>query len=164
MSDYVRTTRSLSLHQIPQEVNDAIKDHIDMYNLGQILNDDTICIETVSQRKKKKKIGGIKLAMHVVSYVLLNATWLIYVVSNDGSRPVAMTVPLVDATVEDYSQSPLYKKMPDNGYWVHGKFTGRTGGNMSFSDRQSIFVGLGQERAAEEFGRELLEAIAKTRR
>jgi hypothetical protein len=135
-----------------------------MYNLGQILNERTICFETVSDRKKKKKIGGIKMPMHVVSHMLLNDDWLVYVVSGDGSKPAALTVPLVEATVENYALSPFYKKIPDHGYWVYGKFTGRTGGGMSFSDRSSIFIGLGEERAAEDFGRALSDAIEKTRR
>jgi hypothetical protein len=164
MSDYIRTTRSLSLHQVPDDVMDAIRNHCETYNLGQILTENTICVETISDRKKKKKVGGIKLAMHIVNHVLLSDAWLVYVVSNDGKEPAAMTVPLVEATIEDYALSPFYKKIPDHGFWIHGKFTGKVGGNMSFSDRSSIFMGLGQERAAEEFGRALSEAIERTRR
>lgn len=169
MSDYRRTTRSLSLHQIPSDVMDAIKDHAEKYNLGWLMDEQTICVETVSERKKKrKKVMGIKVPSIVTSYVLLTSTWLIYVASGDGSEPSVMTVPLVEATVENYATSPdykmMYKKMPDNGYWVNGKFTGVVGGGMSFTDRSSIFIGLGEERASEEFGHALLDAIERTRR
>jgi hypothetical protein len=168
MGDYVRTTKELSLHQVPTEVMDSIKEHSERYNLGWLMDDQTICIETTSDRKKKKKVMGIKMPMHVVSHVLLTPAWLIYAASNEGSKPAVMTVPLVDATVENYAKSPLYKKlykkMPDNGYWVDGKFTGVVGGSMSFSDRSSIFIGLGPERAAEDFAKALEDAIEKTRR
>ncbi len=168
MSDYSRTTRSLSLHQIPTEVMDAINDHAERFNLGWLMDDQTVCVETISDRKKKKKVMGIKVPSHVISHVLLSSTWLIYAASGDGSEPSVMTVPLVEATVENYATSPeykmLYKKMPDNGFWVNGKFTGIVGGGNTFSDRSSIFIGLGEERAAEEFGRALEEAIQRTRR
>lgn len=169
MSDYLRTTRSLSMHQIPTDVMDAIKDHSEKYNLGWLMDDQTICVETISERKKKqKRVMGMKVPSHVVSHVLLTSGWLIYVASGDGSQPSVMTVPLVEATVENYATSPdykmMYKKMPDNGYWVNGKFTGVVGGGNTFTDRSSIFIGLGEGRAAEDFGRALEDAIQRTRR
>ena len=169
MSDYIRTTRSLSMTQIPTDVMDAIKAHAERFNLGWLMDDQTTCVETVSERKKKKKrVMGMKVPSVVIALVLLTSSWLIYVTSGDGSEPSVMTVPLVEATVDDYATSPeykvMYKKMPDNGFWVNGKFTGIVGGANTFSDRSTIFMGLGEEKAAQEFSRALLDAIARTRR
>lgn len=52
--------------------------------------------------------------------------------------------------------------MTDRGFHVKGNFTGQVG--MHGRQQVSIFIGLGEERAAKAFGEALRDAIANTRR
>jgi hypothetical protein len=98
----------------------------------------------------------------VTSYAILTPTWLVYAVTDPAGVTSAMSVKLEDATVEDYALSPFYAKIPDRGFHVKGNFTGQVG--MLGRQQVSIFIGLGEERAAKAFGEALIDAIANTRR
>lgn len=160
MSHYLRTTREMKFELLPDHIEDAVQGHLKSYNLGPILNDYEICIETISVKKKGLFKGpGDK---QVTSYAILTPTWLVYAVMGDEGKAGVMSVPLVEANVEDYAQSPFFKKMPDRGYFITGNFTGQVG--MHGRQQVSIFLGLGEERAARVFGEALTDAISRTRR
>ncbi|MFU8826620.1 MAG: hypothetical protein ACNA70_03930 [Brevefilum sp.] len=161
MGDYARRSRELSLEALPGEVRAAIQRHREANNLGPILDDYEMCMETVSVRRKWglfKRQGG----RQVTSYAILTPTWLVYAVTDPAGVTSALSVKLEDATVEDYASSPIYAKMPDSGFHVTGNFTGQVG--MHGRQQVSIFLGLGEERAAVTFGEALMDAIANTRR
>jgi hypothetical protein len=161
MGDYVRNTRELRFESLPREIQAVMQRHLDEFNLGPILDDYEMCIETVSVKKKKGLFKGPG-DQKVTSTAILTPTWLVYAVVGDSGIASAMSVKLEEATVEDCALSPFYAKLPDRGYHVTGNFTGQVG--MHGNQRVSIFLGLGEERAAALFGEALAEAIAKTRR
>ena len=161
MGIYQRTTREMRLEWLPEVIQTAIQRHLEQNNLGPILADDIMCVETVSDKKKKGLFKGPR-PKQVTSYAILTPTWLIYAAVDESGIASAMSVPLAEVIVEDYKNSPFYAKMPDNGFFITGNFTGQVG--MQGRQHVSIFLGLGEERDARIFGEALLEAIAKTRR
>jgi hypothetical protein len=161
MRDYERTTRELRWENLAGEIRAAIQRHLDQNNLGPILDDYIMCVETVSTKKKRglfKRPG----AQPITSTALLTPTWLVYAVVDDGGIVSALSVKLEEATVEDHTLSPFYARLPDRGYHITGNFTGQVG--MHGRQQVSIFLGLGEEKAATAFGEALEDAIAKTRR
>jgi len=57
MGDWDRSTKLVLLEQIRPEQMQAIKEHIDAYDLKNVLEDYLIGIETSSIKKKKKLFG-----------------------------------------------------------------------------------------------------------
>jgi hypothetical protein len=161
MGDYERTTRSVRLEVLPAEVRGAVQAHQDEYNLGAIIDDYLDCVETVSEKKKKRLFKGLGDKL-VISYAILTPTWLVYATTGDSGHAAVLSVRLAEAKAEDYTQSPFYQRMPDYGYHITGKFTGRVG--MHGNERVRVFVALGQGRDAKLFGEALVDAIANTRR
>jgi hypothetical protein len=53
MGDYARRFRELRLEALPGEVQSTIQRHREVFNLGHILDDNLMCLETASVRKKK---------------------------------------------------------------------------------------------------------------
>jgi hypothetical protein len=162
MSEWNRSTTELPLERIHPEISAAIQKHIQSYNLGAILDDYQICIETVSD-KKKKRLFGIGGNRQTTQVVILTPEWL--VIGSRGDKPessAALSVMLKDAVVEDYADSPAYKLLPDNGLHVTGNFTGRVG--MHGFQRVTSFITLGEGRAAREFKELLSQAIQETRK
>ena len=161
MGDYERTTHSVRLEVVPADIHTALQAHQEEYNLGPILDDYLDCVETVSKKKKKGLFKGPG-DQQVTSYAILTPTWLVYAAKGDDEHVSVLSVPLAEAKAEDYTQSPFYQRMPDNGYHITGKFTGRVG--MHGNERVTVFVPLGQGRDAKLFGEALVDAIEKSRR
>jgi hypothetical protein len=163
-----RSTRKLLLHTIPTKAQITIDEHIEQYNLGSILDDYLICVETTSHKKKKGLFGGgvagIKIPEHVVQYSILTPSWLVICAQSHDKKTstAALSVQLKDAIVEDYSQTADYNIIPDSGVYITGTFTGRVG--MQGNQQIRYFMGLGDERDASEFKDILFEGIRKTRK
>ena len=62
----------------------------------------------------------------------------------------------------DYAESPFYKQIPDTGVFVEGILTGQVGTHGS--QTVSMFIGLGEESAAAQFKRTLLDQVQRTRK
>lgn len=161
MGDYHRTTREVRLELLPDDVRGALQQHLDTYNLGPILDESAICIETVSEKKKRGLFAGPG-DKRVTSYAILTLIWLVYAVVGDKRVVSTMSVLLAEAQVEDHALTPFYEKIPDTGFHITGNFTGQVG--MHGRQRVSVFLGLGEGRDARVFGEALVEGIAKTRR
>jgi hypothetical protein len=161
MGPYARKTRSLRLEILPADFRQALQAHQDEYNLGSILNDYLDCVETVSDKRKKGLFKGPG-DQQVTSYAILTPIWLVYAAKGDSGFISVLSVPLAEVVAEDYAQSPYYAKIQDNGFHITGAFTGRVG--MHSQRRITIFLPLGEERDAKNFGQALEDAIAKNRR
>ena len=166
MKEWDRSTKKLLPETIQSEIAAAIQEHIQSYNLGPILDDYLICIETVSNKKKKPfyRLGLFDLIgdKHRIEVAIVTPRWL--VVGTRGEKPdsvAALTVQLKDVVVMDHMDHPAYKAIPDTGLHVTGIFTGRVG--MQGNQRISIFLGLGEEPAADEFKDALLKGMQSTR-
>ncbi len=53
MSDWKRKTQEVSFENLMPEMVTAIKKHIEQYNLGPILSDAMMCIQTDSKNQRK---------------------------------------------------------------------------------------------------------------
>jgi len=53
MSDWQRKTQEIPFKNLPPEMMIAINRHIEQYNLGPILSDTLMCIQTDSEAVKK---------------------------------------------------------------------------------------------------------------
>jgi hypothetical protein len=155
MGEWNRTTRQCTLEGISPELHAAIQAHIESYNLGSILSDYRMCIETASQKKKKGFFG--KGDQSVLAAAILTSTWLVWAVRGDRSGTAALSARLDELVVADYAASPGYKLLPDSGIELTGVFTGRVG--MEGNQRVSMFIGLGEEPAALEFKETLFRAL-----
>jgi hypothetical protein len=146
MGEWTRSTKELSLENTPPEMMAAIQAHIETYNLGPILVDTLMCIETTSENKKGFFGGGEK---QIVEVDVLTHHWLVIAIRSGNDAPSVLSLPLENAVIIDYADSPGYKILPDSGLDVTGQFTGRMGEEGSL--RISKFIGLGDEPAALKF-------------
>ena len=163
MGEWNRSTIELPLEDIPPELAAEIQAHVESFNLGPILNDPLICIQTISEKKKQGLFGGfspLKEKTTIGAYIL-TPEWLVFAVRGDVSRPAALSARLKDAQVDDYANSPAYQLLPDCGIHVTGIFTGKVG--MNGETRVTIFIPLGEETAAKKFKETLFQAVQQTR-
>jgi hypothetical protein len=160
MSDWNRSTQEIFLSAIRPEMKAAIEQHLESYNLGRILDDAVICVETTSEKKKKGLFG--KGGQTIVECAILTPTWLVLVVKGNDPGAAVLSAQLKDMTFNNYADSPGYKLIPDTGIEVSGVFTGRVG--MHGNQRIGKFVGLGVEPAAGKFLALLAQAVQATRR
>lgn len=58
MSDWKRTTKEVTLDGLHPELITAIRSHVEKYNLGDILSDALMCIQTDSEKINKGFFGG----------------------------------------------------------------------------------------------------------
>lgn len=156
MGDYNRSTRELTFDNMPAGMSDALKAHIEQYNLGDVLNDVLICIETTSEKIKKGLFAGPGPKLMKLQAVLTKR-WLFEILSEDGKAPYARSLRLADIVVEDYEKSSFYKMLPDTGVQVTGLATGATESGMSF-------IGLGKDSAGDKFKQLLIQAVQDAKR
>ncbi len=132
MSDWKRTTQEIPFENLSSEIKDAITKHIEQYNLGLILSDTLLCVQTVSEKAKKGLFGH---AETVNSAVILTSRWLIWATHGTKAQLAVLSAQLRDLTVQDYAQTPFMKMVPDSGMEVSGPFTDTSGIG-------SVFIGL----------------------
>lgn len=155
MGDYNRSNRKLTIDDIGAEAKAVIQNHLEQYNLGDLLKDALFCIETKSEKIKKGLFSGPGGKL-VISTVILTPRWLIQVLKSDSQAAFARSAQLRDITVSDYEKNPFYSKLPDTGLEVSGKFT-------DTSESGTSFFGLGKDDAGEKFKSALIEAVQKAK-
>ena len=140
MSDWKRTTKEVSLEDLPPEMVSAIDKHIEQYNLGPILSDTLMGIQTDSEKKKRGLFGGSE---KVTMGALGTPRWLVWSIV-EGETTTALSAQLINITVQDYAQTPFAKMVPDSGIQVSGIFT-------DASEPASAFISLDPSSVAERF-------------
>jgi hypothetical protein len=158
MSEWERSTRLVQVEGGRPEVAAAIQKHITMNNLGPVLTDARIAVETISTKKKKSLFGGG--AEPVVNTAIVTPRWLITAIEQKSGMSV-WSAQLRDVTVVDYANTPGYMLIPDAGVQVTGIFTGVTNGDGTSAI--SVFVGLGGEPAAGQFKETLIRAVQEAK-
>ncbi len=151
MGDYNRSTKELALEGLPADMFAALKDHIEQYNLGDVLSDVLMCIEATSEKIKKGLFAGPGPKLMKMD-VILTRRWLFELRSEDGKTPYARSLRLTDIVVEDYEKSSFYKMLPDTGVNITGLATGAT-------ERGMTFIGLGKDAAGEKFKQLLTQSV-----
>ncbi len=137
MGDYNRSTRELIFTDLSPEITGALNKHIEMHNLGSILDDVLICAESNSVKIKQGLFSGPG-AKVVMAVMILTPRWLLQVIKADNETAFACSAQLTNIVVTDYEKSPFHAKIPDTGVQVTGRFT-------DTSDGSSSFIGLGKE-------------------
>ncbi len=153
MSDWKRSTRELSLDQLPADMKAEFQKHLALYNLGDILSDALMCIETVSEKARKGLFGS---AQSVRQCAIVTPRWLLCVV-HDAKSPATLSALLTDVVVQDYADTPFVKLVPDTGLQVNGKFT-------DVSENISAFLGLEENAAGNKFKELVIRAVQDAKR
>jgi len=156
MGDYNRSTHEVTLANLSTETTGALNKHIELYNLGSILDDALICIEANSEKIKKGLFSGPE-AKTVKAIMILTPRWLLQVIKSDNEAAFARSAQLTDIVVTDYEKSPFYAKIPDTGVEVTGRFTDTSESSMSF-------IGLGKDAAGEKFKKILIETVQNAKK
>jgi hypothetical protein len=127
-----------------------VQKHIELYNLGDILSDALMCIQTDSEKPKKRLFG---LAESVRQCAVVASRWLVWVVSGTKTpKPAALSALLTDVVVLDYSNTQFAKMVPDSGIQVNGKFT-------DVSKNASAFIGLEENVVGRKFKEVVITAV-----
>jgi hypothetical protein len=154
MSDWKRLTKEVSVAGLRPEMVEAINHHIDRYNLGPILADVLMCIQTDSEKIKKGLFGGGEIAY---TGAVVTPHWLIWAVSGTKAKTAVLSALLSDVVVQDYSQSSFAKLIPDTGLNVSGKFT-------DVSENGSAFIGLDDGAPAGRFKDLVIKSVQKAKK
>ncbi|MGC4047680.1 MAG: hypothetical protein QM758_28130 [Armatimonas sp.] len=134
MSDWKRTTTEATLESLRPELSQAIRKHVELYNLGEdLLAQPLLCLQTDSEKVKKGffQRGG----EWVYTGVVLTPRWIIWAVSGTKVGAATLSAQLRDITVQDYAQTQFAAMVPDCGVQVNGRFT-------DVSENGSAFIGL----------------------
>jgi hypothetical protein len=148
MSDWKRSTREVIFEQLPSDIKAEIQKHIELHNLGGILSDALMCIETNSEKIKKGLFGS---AQSVQQCAMVTPRWLVWAVS-DAKSQAALSALLRDVAIQDYADTPFVKLVPDSGIQVHGRFA-------DVSENASAFIGLEENAAGKKFKDQVIGAV-----
>ena len=148
MSDWKRTTKEVPFDALPSGMVSAINKHIEGHNLGPILSDALMCIQTDSEKAKKGLFGS---AETVRAGVVVTPRWLVWAVDGTKTQTAVLSAQLRNVTVQDYAQTPFVKMIPDSGIEVNGVFT-------DASESASAFIGLDEGLAGKRFREAVIKA------
>lgn len=151
MSDYNRTTRECSVHQLHPELRKAIQSYFQEHQLGDLEAETLMCCETVSEKKDFGRVtsflkGGLDTTIH--TGMLLTSQWLIWVRKGDQSGMVLNAANLKEIQVKAYAS--IFAQ--DAGLEILG-YIG--------DPRKPVqgYIGMGTELAAQKFCEEVQKAI-----
>ena len=148
MSDWKRTTKEVSLERLPPEIASAIHRHIEQFNLGPILSEARMCIQTDSEKLKTGLFGNSERVRMVA---IVTPRWLVWSVAEPETEPAVMSAQLSNITVEDYAQTLFAEMVADYGIQASGMFTGA-------SEGAGAFIGLDEGEAGNKFRDMVIQA------
>lgn len=154
ISEWTRKTKEVTFENLPSEMVIAIQQHIEQYNLGPILSQALICIQTDSEKKKKGLFGKTEM---VQMAAMVTPHWLVWAVDQPDTTAAALSAQLIHITVQDYSQTSFAKLVPDSGVEVSGMFT-------DAAEAASAFIGLEENTAGSRFRDILIKAAADAKK
>ena len=154
MSDWKRSTRELPFAQLASDMKVEIQEHIDAYNLGDILSDVLICVQTDSEKVKKGLFGAAEV-VHMVA--VLTPRWLVWVANGTKTSTVVLSALLADVVIQDYADTQFAMLVPDSGIEVNGKFTAST-------ENVSVFIGLQENAAGKKFKETAISAVQNAKK
>ena len=149
MSDWERSTKEIPLESLSEVVKSAIHRHIEEHNLGSILDETLMCIQTDSVQVKKSLFSKRQTVQ--VSAVL-TPRWLVWAIQENMTQPIVLSAQLLDLTVQDYAQTSFAKMIPDSGLEVSGRLT-------DSGERVSAFIGLDDGIAANKFKEIVIKTV-----
>ena len=154
MSDWKRSTHEVSLGQLPPNMEAEIQQHIEQYNLGDIMSTALMCIQTDSHKTNKELFGT---AESTRMGAIISPRWLVWVISGTKTATTALSALLSDVVIQDYATTQFAKMVPDSGIEVSGKFTGA-------SESVSAFIGLEENAAGKKFKQTVFGAVQNAKK
>jgi len=154
MSAWKRRTKEVSFENLPAKMTSAIQRHIEQYNLGPILANALMCILTDSEKTKKGLFGNTEI---VQMAAVVTPLWLVWSVDQPKKSAAAFSAQLINITVQDYTQTPFAKMVPDTGIQVSGMFT-------DTSENVSAFIGVDEGMAGQTFRDVLIQSAADAKK
>jgi len=151
MGDYNRFTKEITFESITPDVMQSINTYIEKHNLGDILENVSLCILSTSEKIKKGLFSGAGPKL-LVQTVLLTDRWLVLADRVDQNAIYIRTMQLRDITVEDYEKSQFHAMIPDSGVNISGIATDTT-------KKGTVFLPLGKDATGEKFKSALIEAV-----
>ena len=149
MSDWKRTTREVPFENLSPVIVEAIMKHVEQYNLGSILSDALMCIQTDSEKTKKPFFGSAEI---VYMGVVVTARWLVWAAIGTKTPAAVLSAQFSDVVVQDYAQTQFAKMIPDSGIQVSGRFT-------DVSENGSAFIRLDESSTALKFKELVIKAV-----
>lgn len=149
MSDWERKTQEVSFESLLPEMIAAINKHIEQYNLGPILSDSIMCIQTDSVKAKKGLFGREET---VYTGAVITPRWLVWGTSGTKTETTVLSAQLIDIVVQDYAQTEFAKMIPDSGINITGKFT-------DVAENSTAFIGLGEGATGDKFKETVIKAV-----
>ena len=154
MSDWKRTTREVPFEGLQPEMKTAIQRHLEQYNLGSVLSDALMCVQTDSEKVKKGLFGG---AETVSMGIVVTPRWLVWAIRGTKTQLAVLSTQLRDVVVQDYAQTQFAKMIPDMGLQVSGRFT-------DASENISAFVGVDDSPAGKKFKEIVIQAVQDSKK
>ena len=149
MSEWKRITKEIPFESLPSQMVSAINHHIEQHNLGLILSDVLMCIQTDSEKVKKGLFGGTE---RVQVGAVVTPRWLLWVIHGPKTQAAVLSAQLINITVQDYAQTSFAKMVPDSGIEVSGMFT-------DVSENTSAFIGLEGNAVGNKFKGIVIKAV-----
>jgi len=149
MADWKRSTQEISFEQMPVALKAEIQKHIERYQLGNILADALMCIQTVSEKARKGILGSRDM---VYMGAVITPRWLIWAIEGTKNSAAVLSAILADVVIQDYAHTPFAKMIPDSGIEVSGRFT-------DAAEHASAFLGLEDNVAGKKFKETVIEAV-----
>lgn len=149
MPDWKRLTKEVQFDALMPEMVAEIRKHVELYNLGPILADALMCVQTDSEKVKKGLFGSADV---VHQGVVLTPRWIIWAVNGTKLGTAVLSAQLRDVVVKDYAQTQFAKMVPDSGIEVSGHFT-------DASENASAFIGLDENAAGRKFKEAVIQAV-----
>jgi hypothetical protein len=154
MGDYDRTTQEVSYHRLRPEILAAIEQYLEDQEWDEIESTALFCCETTNERKKKGLLGKSRSPdpdpVHYTA-AIVTPDRLFWARSGEKSGTHVTSMQLNQIEVRSYQYGHMIE---DTGLSIYG-FIGRA------TKKGELFLGLGQESAAEEFRRVLEEAVKR---
>jgi hypothetical protein len=154
MSEWKRSTKEIPFESWPPEVISAVNKYIEQHNLGPILSDALIFIQTDSEKIKKGLFGKTEKAQ---VWTALTPRWFVWAIKGTNVPPTVLSAQLINISVQDYSQTSFAKLIPDSGIEVSGLFT-------DASESASAFIGLDEGSAAKKFKEIIIKATQEAKK
>ncbi len=154
MSDWKRTTKQVPFEGLQTEMMTAIQRHLDQYNLGPVLSDALMCVQTDSEKGKKGLFGS---AETVSMGIVITPRWLVWAIHGTKTQLAVLSAQLRDVVVQDYAQTQFAKMIPDTGIHVSGRFT-------DVSENVSAFIGADDSPAGKKFKEIVIQAVQDSKK
>lgn len=154
MSDWKRSTQAISFEQMPIALKAEIQKHVERYQLGDILSEALMCIQTVSEKAKKGILGSREM---VYLGAVVTPRWLIWAVEGTKSSAAVLSALLAEVVVQDYANTPFAKMISDSGIEVSGKFTDAV-------ENASAFIGLEDNAVGKKFKETVIDAVQNAKK